>query len=42
VEVIPDGGAPVNFGAGDLVTFPRGLSCTWKIRRDVKKHYKFG
>ena len=42
VEMIPDGSAPVSFGAGDLVTFPRGLSCTWKIKKDVKKHYKFG
>ncbi|RPJ14071.1 MAG: DUF861 domain-containing protein [Deltaproteobacteria bacterium] len=42
VEVTPDRGAPVAFGAGDLVTFPRGLSCTWKIKKDVKKHYKFG
>jgi uncharacterized cupin superfamily protein len=25
---------------GDLVTFPEGMSCTWKIRKDVKKHYK--
>jgi hypothetical protein len=42
VEVTPDGGQPVTFGAGDLVTFPRGLSCTWKINQDVKKHYRFG
>lgn len=26
VEVTPDGGTPVAFGAGDLVTFPQGLS----------------
>jgi uncharacterized cupin superfamily protein len=42
VEVTPDGGAPVRFGKGDLVTFPRGMSCTWKIARAVKKHYTFG
>jgi hypothetical protein len=42
VEVTPDRGAPVAFGAGDLVTFPQGLSCKWKIRKEVKKHYKFG
>jgi len=29
-------------GQGDLVTFPEGLSYTWKISRDVRKHYRFG
>ena len=42
VEVTPDGGAPVQMGAGDLVTFPQGMSCTWNIRKDVRKHYTFG
>jgi hypothetical protein len=42
VVVTPDGGAPVPMGKGDLVTFPRGMSCTWKIRKDVRKHYRFG
>jgi hypothetical protein len=42
VEVVPDGGEPVRMGKGDLVTFPRGMSCTWKITRPVKKHYTFG
>lgn len=42
VEVTPEGGAPVQMEAGDLVTFPRGMSCTWKIRKDVRKHYTFG
>ncbi|MBF2018636.1 MAG: cupin domain-containing protein [Hydrococcus sp. C42_A2020_068] len=42
VVVTPDGGEPVEMGKGDLVTFPAGMSCTWKIRRDVKKHYSFG
>ncbi len=32
----------VSFGCGDLVTFPQGLSCTWQIKKDVRKHYKFG
>ncbi len=32
----------VVFGKGDLVTFPAGLSCTWKIHEDVRKHYQFG
>ena len=42
VEVTPEGGGAVKMGKGDLVTFPRGMSCTWKILKDVKKHYKFG
>jgi uncharacterized cupin superfamily protein len=42
VVVTPDGGAPVSIGAGDLVVFPDGLSCTWDIRKNVRKHYKFG
>lgn len=32
----------VMLGAGDLVTFPAGLSCTWKILQPVRKHYNFG
>ncbi len=32
----------VEFGAGDLVTFPAGLSCEWQILEPVRKHYKLG
>ncbi len=32
----------VHFGAGDLVVFPKGLSCTWIVARKVRKHYNFG
>lgn len=42
VIVTPDGGESVQFGKGDLVTFPAGMSCTWKILKDVRKHYQFG
>lgn len=42
VIVTPDGGEAVSMGVGDLVTFPAGMSCTWKILKDVKKHYRFG
>ena len=42
VEVTPEGGEPVRVKKGDLATFPKGMSCTWKIIKDVKKHYKFG
>ena len=42
VVVTPDGGEPVTMGKGDLVTFPAGMSCTWKINTEVRKHYNFG
>ena len=41
VTVTPENGEPVQMGKGDLVTFPKGMSCTWKILKDVKKHYTF-
>ncbi|KAB2629917.1 hypothetical protein D8674_007436 [Pyrus ussuriensis x Pyrus communis] len=31
----------VNFGAGDLVTIPKGLSCIWDVSVAIDKHYKF-
>ena len=42
VTVTPEGGQAVHMGKGDLVTFPAGMVCTWKISKDVKKHYKMG
>jgi uncharacterized cupin superfamily protein len=42
VVVTPDGGEPVEMGQVDFVTFPQGMSCTWKIRKDARKHYRFG
>lgn len=41
VTVTPEGGEPVHFQAGDLVTFPQGLSCHWEIHQAVRKHYQF-
>ena len=41
-EVTPDSGEKAEFGKGDLVIFPQGLKCTWKITEAIKKHYKFG
>ena len=32
----------VNFGAGDLVVFPKGLVCTWTVQEPIRKVYKFG
>jgi uncharacterized cupin superfamily protein len=41
VTIIPsDGNAEVSFKAGDLVTFPKGLSCTWDIKKPLRKHYQ--
>ena len=40
VTVDYDGGS-ASFGAGDYVTFARGLSCVWKVREAVRKHYVF-
>ena len=40
VTVTTDEGE-VSFGAGDLVCFPAGLSCTWKVTERVRKHYTF-
>jgi uncharacterized cupin superfamily protein len=34
-------GKEVKFQAGDLVTFPKGLSCVWDIKEPVRKHYNF-
>lgn len=41
VTVTPQGGISVEMGKGDLVIFPKGMSCVWKITKEVKKHYKF-
>ncbi len=40
VVVTPEGGEPLTVRAGDLVTFPKGLSCTWEVRSPVRKHYR--
>ena len=32
----------VMFGKGDLVTFSKGLDCTWHVKKAVRKHYRFG
>lgn len=40
VEVTHSGGS-AKFGEGDMVTFPKGLSCVWKVSKPVKKHYIF-
>lgn len=42
VIVTCEDGEMVHMGKGDLVTFPEAMSCTWKINKDVRKHYRFG
>jgi uncharacterized cupin superfamily protein len=42
VLVEPKEGAPVEFGPGDLVTFPKDMDCIWKVKKAVRKHYNFG
>jgi uncharacterized cupin superfamily protein len=34
-------GKAVSVGKGDFVIFPKGLSCSWNIKKPVKKHYNF-
>ena len=41
VVVETEDGENVEFGKGDFVTFPKGLSCIWDIKDPVKKHYNF-
>ena len=41
VTVETGDGRKVNFGKGDFVTFPKGLSCVWDIKKPVRKHYNF-
>ena len=35
----PDG--TVEFGEGDLVTFPAGMSCRWHVVRTIRKRFTF-
>jgi len=42
VEIELPSGGTVSMGKGDLVIFPKGLSCKWRIKEKVKKHYNFG
>ncbi len=31
----------ISFGAGDLVTMPEGMDCTWHVNKKIRKHYHF-
>lgn len=41
VTVTPEGGEPIEIGPGDLVAFPRGMRCTWRVDAPIRKHYSF-
>ncbi len=41
VAVTTEAGVTYRFGAGDFVRFPAGLTCTWTITQDVRKHFLF-
>ena len=42
VRVELDEGEHVEFGKGDLVTFPERTECTWIVQEPIRKHYRFG
>ncbi|KAI5079551.1 hypothetical protein GOP47_0005030 [Adiantum capillus-veneris] len=42
VKVYGEGSSEyVEIGAGDLVVFPKGMSCAWEVSETVDKHYNF-
>ncbi|NQV03992.1 MAG: cupin domain-containing protein [Candidatus Omnitrophica bacterium] len=42
VKVVTADGEEVEFGKGDLVTFPKGVKCTWDVKERIRKVYRFG
>jgi len=42
VEVKTEDGEAVEFGKGDLVTFSKGIKCTWDVKEKIRKVYRFG
>ena len=42
VKVTTSDGQEVEFGSGDLVTFPAGMDCTWTVIEPIRKHYRMG
>ena len=41
-EATDNSGNKIEFRAGDMVKFEKGLQCNWKIKKDIKKKYLFG
>lgn len=42
VTITNEDGETFEILPGDYVVFPKGMKCTWRINKDVRKHYKFG
>ncbi len=42
VKVVTSDGEEVEFGKGDLVTFLKGVKCTWDVKERIRKVYRFG
>lgn len=42
VTVETQDGDKVDIEPGDLVTFPKGMKCTWTVHEKIRKVYKFG
>jgi len=40
--VTDNSGNRIDFKAGDMVKFDKGLKCLWKITEDIEKRYNFG
>ncbi|MFQ3573912.1 MAG: cupin domain-containing protein [Thermodesulfovibrionales bacterium] len=41
VVITTSDGSKIEIKAGDFVTFPKGLSCTWEVIEPIRKHYSF-
>jgi hypothetical protein len=41
VTVKTESGSEVEIKKGDLVTFPKGLKCKWRVIETIKKVYTF-
>jgi uncharacterized cupin superfamily protein len=39
-EVETPDGKKYTIGADDFVSFPKGLCCTWHIKKSIRKHYR--
>ncbi len=42
VMVTTNDGKKVEIGRGDLVVFPKGLKCHWRVLERIEKVYKMG
>ena len=40
--VTAEDGSAISFSTGDMVVFEKGLECTWKIDKEIRKRFKFG